>query len=567
MSGKMSLTTKLWLGFGTVLTALVGMAGVSYENTLRIFEVNKRGFDNLEKAKLSAVMNAALQKQTAAVRGFLLAGREDLLKDDDDNRRQFNEAADRVQGMLLTEHGKMLFAEVRKTSGAFRTILDSEIALRRAGRSQEAERLAFTPETARVQTEVSQALAALDAWQNKRAGEAMEESRQREQQTRRLALAGVLIGCALGIVTTISIVRSITRATRQMVTVIQQIALNNLAIADVEVLSNDELGQAGIALNEMKHKLSSVVQAISDAAQRVASSSEEISASATQTAESSKIQSDQTMQAATAMREMSSTVEQISDNSQKAADSSRQAADAARQGGEVVEATLSSMRNIADASSKTAAKVAELGKGSQEIGKIIAVIDDIADQTNLLGLNAAIEAARAGERGRGFAVVADEVRKLAERTTKATKEIATMIESIQSETSNAVQAMEQGSREVQVGMEKTSASGGALAEIIKLSEQVGDMVTQIATAVTEQSATTEQINASVSQISGATQEASAAAEQTAKACADLSSLAFELQTLVSRFKLDSGSHRTDVHSGNATGPANPKAVGAAAGAR
>jgi methyl-accepting chemotaxis protein len=148
------------------------------------------------------------------------------------------------------------------------------------------------------------------------------------------------------------------------------------------------------------------------------------------------------------------------------------------------------MRSIAESTKAVASRITELGKSSEQIGKIIAVIDDIADQTNLLALNAAIEAARAGEQGRGFAVVADEVRKLAERTTKATKEIASMIESIQKETKSPVQAMEKGSREVQLGVEKTTASGAALGEIIRMSEQVGDMISQIAEALPSKSTPT-----------------------------------------------------------------------------
>jgi len=363
------------------------------------------------------------------------------------------------------------------------------------------------------------------------------------------------------------------RITRAIVVPLQAVVVRSQSIADGDLTgseltakSKDEIATLTAAVNRMQQGLCTMLQAVTSTAEQVASASEEISAGATQTAESSRSQADETNQAATAMHEMSSTVQQISENSQKAADTSRQAAQSARQGGEVVEATLSSMRSIADATSKTASKVAELGKSSEQIGKIIAVIDDIADQTNLLALNAAIEAARAGEQGRGFAVVADEVRKLAERTTKATKEIATMIDSIQTETKNAVQAMELGSHEVQLGMEKTSASGTALAEIIKMSEQVGDMVVQIATAATEQSATTEQINANVGQISSATQEASAAAEQTAKACANLSALAFDLQKLVSRFKLDSAAPQNGVPSGNATRHQAPKVAAAAAGA-
>lgn len=358
--------------------------------------------------------------------------------------------------------------------------------------------------------------------------------------------------------------RSISRATASMLAMIQEIANSNLAIADLKIASEDELGQAGKALNAMKRQLATVVQTIAGTAEQVASASEEISAGATQTAESSRTQADQTHQAATAMQEMSSTVQQVSDNCQKAANTSHQASQAAQKGGDVVEATLSAMRNIAEATSKTASQVAELGNSSEQIGKIIGVIDDIADQTNLLALNAAIEAARAGEQGRGFAVVADEVRKLAERTIKATKEITGMIEAIQSETKNAVEAMEHGKAEVQVGVDKTSASGAALKEIVKMSEQVGDMISTIATAATQQAATTEQINANVGQISAATEESAAAAGQTANACTQLSTLAFDLQKLVSQFKLESAAHVAHLQPVKAAHQPKSKAAAAAA---
>jgi methyl-accepting chemotaxis protein len=225
------------------------------------------------------------------------------------------------------------------------------------------------------------------------------------------------------------------------------------------------------------------------------------------------------------------------------------------------------MRSIAESSRTVAARIAQLGKSSEEIGKIVAVIDDLADQTNLLALNAAIEAARAGEQGRGFAVVADEVRKLAERTTQATQGIGNMIQSIQTETRNAVQAIELGNRDVEAGVDKTSASGTALKEIIEMSEQVGDMISQIATAATQQSSATEQVSNNISQISSLTKGSSVAAEQTAKACAELSAMAVDLQSLVNQFKLRASHSIAPPHAefadtahwshstGSATGPA------------
>jgi methyl-accepting chemotaxis protein len=179
---------------------------------------------------------------------------------------------------------------------------------------------------------------------------------------------------------------------------------------------------------------------------------------------------------------MSTAVEQVAGNSQTAADASQRAAQAARQGGIVADQALATMRSIAGFTECAASRIAELGKNSEHIGRIIAVIDDIADQTNLLALNAAIEAARAGAQGRGFAVVADEVRKLAERTTKATKEIAEMVRTIQSETKNAVEAMRAGSHDVEVGVGKTTESGVALNQIIEVAEEVGSLIACIATA-------------------------------------------------------------------------------------
>jgi methyl-accepting chemotaxis protein len=202
------------------------------------------------------------------------------------------------------------------------------------------------------------------------------------------------------------------------------------------------------------------------------------------------------------------------------------------------------MRAIADSVSSTAKRVEELGKSSDQIGRIVNVINDIADQTNLLALNAAIEAARAGEQGRGFAVVADEVRKLAERTSSATKEIAKMIQTLQSETQVAVTAMEEGRKRVDEGVQTTAQAGNSLKEIIGTSENVGSVITQIATAASQQSSATEQINQNMESIAQLVKESADGAQQSAKACQDLSGLALDLQKMVSNFKLEGGGGKT-----------------------
>jgi methyl-accepting chemotaxis protein len=224
-------------------------------------------------------------------------------------------------------------------------------------------------------------------------------------------------------------------------------------------------------------------------------------------------------------------------NSSSAAEAAKHAGTIAKEGGIVINETINGMGRIAEVVRKAAVTVQALGKNSDQIGEIVQVIDDIADQTNLLALNAAIEAARAGEQGRGFAVVADEVRKLAERTTKATKEIATMIKQIQKDTEGAVVSMSEGTAEVEKGKQLADKAGDSLNQIIRGSEQVVDMATQVAAASEEQSATSEQISKNIEAISNVTQESTAGIQQIAKASEDLNQLTLNLQELVGHFKL------------------------------
>jgi len=340
----------------------------------------------------------------------------------------------------------------------------------------------------------------------------------------------------------------VVRPLSDSVELANRIAGNDLAADDLVVHSEDEIGEATTALNTMKNNLRQMVHAIASTAESVAAASEELSATAGEQTQAAENQRNQVTQIATAMHQMTSTVVEVSGNSNRAAEAARQSSEMAHRGGEIVENTLKTMNVISDAVSSTGKQVDELGKRSNEIGRIAAVIDEIADQTNLLALNAAIEAARAGEQGRGFAVVADEVRKLAERTTTATKEIARMIEAIQMETRSAVLAMEEGTRQVKQGVAATNQAGEALHGIIRKSDEVGDMITMIATAATEQSSTTEEVKNSMEQISRLVEASTIGTQQSAKACQDLSGLTNNLRNLVERFHLSreqaSGTHRT-----------------------
>ncbi len=304
----------------------------------------------------------------------------------------------------------------------------------------------------------------------------------------------------------------------------------------LEVEKDDEIGKLFEGFNQAVENVGNLISSVGSAVQATASASNEISSSSEEMAAGAREQSSQTTDVASAVEEMTKTIFETTKNSSSAADAAKNAGLIAKEGGKVVSETIEGMNRVAQVVKKSAETVQELGKSSDQIGEIVQVIDDIADQTNLLALNAAIEAARAGEQGRGFAVVADEVRKLAERTTKATKEIATMIRQIQKDTEGAVISMKEGTVEVEKGKALADKAGQSLSEIIKGAEEVVDMSTQVAAASEEQASAAEQISKNIEAISNVAHESAVGVQQIARASEDLSRLTVNLQELISKFK-------------------------------
>jgi methyl-accepting chemotaxis protein len=549
---------------------MVAMGIVDYNSVSELANTSRRVDDMMTRKDVSAQIEGTIEKQSAAVRGFLLTGDGALLKRAAEGKQEFANNMGTLARLSTEDQDKKLLAEIQRHYDEFSVTYDSEVRLRRAGKTKDAVALMFSPQLAETRAQLLRAGADLLALQDSSTKEVIRERDGAESRARFLILALAMAGIVIGLGMAALVTRSITGTMTGMVELIQEIASNNLAVSDMQITSRDETGIAGEALNRMKNNLRGIIQSIASTAEHLASASEEISSSATQQAQSAETQKDQSVQVATAMQEMSSTVISVSDSCNKAADAARQAAEIARSGGSIVDGTLIKMKIIAESVGATAKKMEELGKSSDQIGRIIGVIDDIADQTNLLALNAAIEAARAGEQGRGFAVVADEVRKLAERTTTATKEIAQMIKNIQDETRVAVTAMESGTRQVEEGVTSTAQAGDSLRAIIQMSEEVGGMITEIATAATQQSSTTEQVNGNMDQIAKLVKEAAIGAQQSATACHDLSGLALDLQTMVGKFKLEAGpqsnkaNFRHDGESLAETGSPKPKASAAAA---
>jgi len=472
--------------------------------------------------ELSMLLMESVFKESSGTRGFLVSGQEKVLERDKDGQREFRETASKLVPLVRTEQGKVLYAEIQHAQDGLRAVLDEEIRLRRAGKVKEAESLSLTQE--------EDCLNAVDAATDAFVAHLTEgEMKVNEEQDTTVARSKVTVvslgvaGIALGLILSAFIARSIIVAPRQMRNFIQEIAGNNLAVADVEIRSRDEIGEACSALNAMKDNLSQTMRSIISNAKQLANASQELSSTSQHIAASAEETSSQAAVVSAAGEQISTNLGVVSTSSEEMLSSIREIARNSTEAARVA-------RNAMGVAENTNRTISKLGESSIEIGEVIKVITSIAQQTNLLALNATIEAARAGEAGKGFAVVANEVKELAKETARATEDISRKIVLVQEDTKGAVQAI------------------GEISTVIK---QINEISTTIASAVEEQTATTNEMERNVgdaakgageiaSNISGVAEAArntSSGANETQTAAGELAQMAAQIQKLLQQFKL------------------------------
>ncbi len=436
------------------------------------------------------------------------------------------EAANKIltsvkQYMDLSSHGAAMLA-AGKTSEAFDALGSDDAA-----------------KLFRVALAAAQEDLQLNENMGKQAAQNAVEASIRSSWITTAVIALILCLCAMiGVMLT----RMIATPLRAATDALERVAGKDLTVS-VDAMSTDELGRLGLALNTSVEAMRSVLKTVAQGAENLSAATTQMSTRAIESSGNAQSQSGKTNQIAAAAQQMTATIGEISSNSETAASVSRQSAQAAYESGSVMQSAASTMERISVATSSVAEKMNELATRSEEIGKVVTVIQEISEQTNLLALNAAIEAARAGEHGRGFAVVAGEVRRLAERTRVATGEISVTIRNIQDETRATLQLMDESHQAVESGISETGRARQSLDGIIQSSRQVEQMIQLIATAATEQTAAAGEISESATHISQLATENSHAAEETAEGCKQLSMLANDLDGIIRQFQLSEGSQR------------------------
>ena len=472
---------------------------------------------------------------------LMLCQTQSCIADNSAKRQQaiasYGDSLGKYEPLISYPAERELYQKMQATFADYKEISDRGVALVKAGKTGDALDVLGGEGTIRAFTS---ALAAINADVDRNVKAGMDSTQAATVASGHAAWIDIgmtlliVLLCAL---TGVALTRVTAPRIQQGTEMLERLAEKDLT-AYVPVTGTDEIGRLGDALNRTAESMRAVIRSVGQGAETLSAATTEISTQAAQSAGNARTESSKTNQIAAAAQEMTATISEISHNAENAAQASRESAETAERGGAVMQAAAATMEKIAVATNTVSDKMTSLAQRSDEIGKVVNVIQEISEQTNLLALNAAIEAARAGEHGRGFAVVAGEVRRLAERTKGATEEIAGTIRSIQEETRATLDVMEESRAAVESGMEETANARKSLEATIEASKHVEQQINLIAAAATEQSSASGEIAESAGQISQLASENTQVAEEAVEALKNLASLANDLDGMIRQFKLE-----------------------------
>jgi len=528
----LTLSNKLYGVVGGVLVILTIVSLLSFINARSIIGgyvkvANEDGSQRDYSIEAANQLGLAIE----ALKNTIIRGGEEYEK-------TFSRAADEIEGQLngyesvADDDEKQLSLEARKDLESYRRAFEQLVAARK--------KTANVPELDKIVRGTDKPVRASLQKMTERSARnyeaRLDEIGARAGLLNSLQTALAVLAIIAGLIVSTLIIRKVLASVNSVNRATKRVSEGDLS-QEVPVTSSDEIGEMAASFNVMIQNIRRVVGQIETATSTLASSSEELSATSNDMNKGAQELALQTEQVVTAMTEVSQTIMDMAKNASQAADASKNASETAARGRSVIETSTRGMSSIATTVQGAATTIEELGRSSAQIGEIVAVINGIADQTNLLALNAAIEAARAGEQGRGFAVVADEVRKLAERTSEATKDISQRITAIQQAAAESVGAMKQGSSEADKGVGLANEASGSLNSIVTASTNAMDMVQRIAAATEQQSAAAEEVSQNMETISGITKQSAASTEQIKCSADGLAKLAVDLKVTASWFRV------------------------------
>ena len=475
----------------------------------------------------------ALSAERAIIAGVNSAGLDAELSDN------LQQASDRIAGYgeaTDSAQGKALVAEFSRAFATWKATAMDNVRLARSGAAAQASNISYGrgyEEFSRARDLIDQMTGLINQQVDVEEVEAATDVGASHARVTTVLIVGGIV-CLLVIIFFPGL---ITNPLRELLQRIRDIADGEGDLTQrVVVHSNDELGQLSRAVNAFLEQLQMLIRQVAESTLQVASAAEEMSAIASG---QEKLVNEQYMavdQVSTAATEMSAAIHEVADNAHSTADAAREADRQGHAAADVVSATMSDLRRLAADVEEAAGVINNLEQDTDKIGGVLSVIEGIAEQTNLLALNAAIEAARAGEQGRGFAVVADEVRALAARTQDSTRDIQQMIQKLQSGTGQAVAVMQRGAELAGQSVEKAGATETSLSETSASVMRINDMAAQIAAACEEQSQTTEDIARNISGIRDLSNQSAQSSQESRDASNALARLASALQEQVGRFK-------------------------------